>query len=68
LKECQDLWLYEPKIKEISIMGTGRPQKYEISRLPNFLGKWLTEGSEVVALTLAEVHLTTIVHMLGECT
>jgi hypothetical protein len=41
-----------PKVKAIPVTGRGDPYGYETSRLPHFLDNRLTEGGEVVSLTL----------------
>jgi hypothetical protein len=40
----------EKKCIAISATGYGGPQVCETSRLPHFLGNWLTDGDEVVSL------------------
>jgi hypothetical protein len=35
----------------IPVTGCGDPQSYKLSRLPHFLGKWLTDGGKVASLT-----------------
>jgi hypothetical protein len=36
----------------IRVTGRGGPQGCETSRLPHFLDNWLTDGDEVLSLTL----------------